>query len=320
MRLFYVFLFSIVLFTCSKENSKNQDPVSEWSIDEADVTGVLSLFPLALNPEFTSINNVNLTDDELVGVVNFGSEVRVYPYVYVNQNEIINDEFNGQKFAFSYCPLTKSSVAFWRDHVFRASGYLYKDNLTPWDELTESIWSQMLLKGIRGTKKNQVLNTLPILETRLGTIRASFPNAKIMVNQSFNNRRETPPDDDNVDNENSPELGELAYGILNNFSDIYIFKYNDFTDLNIITINIQSQDYIIYGDESRHVINAFKVSNSDNYQVIEGEFPHVFKNINGVKYDILGRGTNGIILEKPKYAYVAIWRAWDDFYDNFIFQ
>jgi hypothetical protein len=32
---------------------------------------------------------------------------------------------------------------------------------------------------------------------------------------------------------------------------------------------------------------------------------------------MLGLGTNGSRLEIPEFAYVAIWRAWKDFYTKF---
>jgi len=108
-------------------------------VDESDITGILALNPLIINPEFTSISNFDLADNVIVGVVNFGSEIRVYPYSYMSIVEIVSDEYNGQKYAFSYCPITKSSVAFNREMSFRAFGYLYRENLTPWDEATESI-------------------------------------------------------------------------------------------------------------------------------------------------------------------------------------
>ncbi len=332
MKSFIVVLLSVLLLGCSKEDSKNDNSESDWVVDEEQVTGGLSLFPLDLNPEFTSISNVNLSDDEIVGVVNFGSEIRVYPYKFVKNNEIVNDVFNGQKYAFSYCPLTYSSLAFTRESVFRASGYLFKKNLTPWDEATESIWSQMLIKGIRGSQSNQRLNTIPVLETTWKTVRENFPSAKVVENLSefrvsyqdskYENKtspsytRDSPIPDDDTGEENIPENSELVYGIIDGNSSVNIFRYSDFSNSNVIL----SQDYIVYGNSSKGVITAFKVSNTQDYQGLEDQFPLIIEDGNGVKYDILGRGTNGAVLEKPEYAFVAIWIAWDDFYDRFIFQ
>lgn len=318
-------LMFLIIASCSSDDTKMESSQeSEWLVDPMEVTGEFSLFPLAINPEFTAVSNIGLDDNELVGVMVFGSTIRVYPYLYTYENEIINDEFNGLKYAISYCPITKSAVAFTRDQVFRASGYLYKDNITPWDEKTESIWSQMLIKGIKGPKKNVSFNTIPVLETRWKTIKDYYPNAKIMVNHSFS-RSSQPPDDPGDDNEGDndgiPELGEWSYGIIDRGSDVYVFRYRDFSNSKKKEVIVGSQKYIVYGNASKRVINAFKVSSFDNFELLEdSEFPFVLEDTNGVKYDVLGKGTNGATLGKPKFAYVAIWRAWDDFYNNFMFE
>jgi len=332
MKSFYIFLFCVLSISCSKENSQNQELESEWAVDEERVTGLLSLFPLVLNPEFSPISNIQLSDNEIVGVVNLGSEIRVYPYKFIRNVEIINDVYNGQKYAFSYCPLTYSSLAFTRESVFRASGYLYKKNLTPWDESTESIWSQMLIKGIRGPQSNQRLNTIPVLETTWKTVRENFPSAKVVENlttskvshkfskdknkTNLSHNKDTPPPNDDTSEGNIPEVSELVYGVLGGNNKVNIFRYSDFLSSNVIF----SQDLIVYGSALKGVITAFKVPNNQGYQVLENQFPLIIEDGNGVKYDVLGRGTNGATLEKPQYAYVAIWNAWDDFYDDFIFQ
>lgn len=287
-----------------------------------DLSGQLNLFPLALNPDFTTVSEANVNDNSLVGIVSFGSTVIVYPYPFVVHNEIINDTHARTKYAFSYCPITKSSIAFKRDMVFRASGFLYKNNLAPWDEKTETIWSQMLIQGISGEKQGQKFNTIPVLETRWGTVREYFPNAKVVSSNVFLTRSSSPPDDGSDggnENQTPPDSNDFVYGIIDG-NTVNIFKYSDFTE-KVIEITILSQKYIVYGDPGKRVINAFKVNRFENYTVLENdEFPFVLKNGSGIKYDILGRGTNGTTLEKPQYAYVAIWSAWEDFYTSFKFH
>lgn len=313
------FLFGfLLLIGCSSNDI--EDEISNNLGD--DLSGKLNLFPLALNPDFTTVAEANVNDNALVGIVSFGSSVIVYPYTFVVHNEIINDIQSGVKYAFSYCPITKSSIAFKRDQVFRASGLLYKNNLAPWDEKTETIWSQMLIQGISGEKQGQRFNTIPVLETRWGTVKEYFPNAKVVSSNVFLTRSSSPPDDDNDDgneNQTPPDSNDFVYGIISG-STVNIFKYNDFAE-KVIEVIIQSQKYIVFGDPGKRVINAFKVTRFEDYTVLENdEFPYVLKNSTGIKYDILGRGTNGTTLGKPQYAYVAIWSAWTDFYSNFKFH
>lgn len=328
MQKFFIILIAIIFFGCSTKDEATEiaDADSEWLVDEIDVTGQFSLFPLAINPNFDSVRNINLEDGQLVGVINFGLQVIVYPYVYTFENEVINAEFNGRKYAFTYCPITKSAIAFNRTQIFRASGYLYKDNLTPWDDETESIWSQMLIRGIKGDKKNTRFNTIPVLETTWGVVKKYFPNAKVLagppsLNKKTSHKFNKPPDhEENEGNsdENKPNDGEFVYGMIDDFENVNIFKYSDFQN-NIITKTIRNQEYIIVGDQSKRFINAFKVTNTNDYEILENELPFIIKNKNGTKYNILGVGTNGSVLEKPKYAFVAIWWAWEDFYTSFEF-
>jgi hypothetical protein len=141
-----------------------------------------------------------------------------------------------------------------------------------------------------------------------------------MVFQSFSSRTSLPPDGNGSDDENAPRNGDLVYGILDDFLGVQIFNYKDFSDPKILKVRIGSQDYIIYGNQSKHVISAFKVPDFDNYEMLEDEFPNVIEDSNGIKYDLFGKGTNGQILPRPKQAYVAIWRAWDDFFEDFTFH
>ena len=229
-------LFSF--YSCSDSSETNEDNSinSEWLVNELDVTGIFSLFPLSENPDFNAVSNINLDENELVGMVNFGSHIRVFPYAFSVQNEIINDTYASQKYAFSYCPITKSAIGFKRQNIFRASGFLYKDNMTPWDENTESIWSQMLVRGIRGEMKNKRLNTIPVVETRWKTVIDHFPNAKVLdgtppiFNRSESSRDIDPTDDDTGGGEEGepPGIGERVFGILDDFDKVTIFKYSDF--------------------------------------------------------------------------------------------
>lgn len=319
MKRIFVIVFCLFLISCS-EDSETEN--SSNGISESDLTGAFNLFPLALNPEFTSVSEVNIGDDSLVGILSFGNSIRVFPYVFMTHNEIVNDEFQGIKYAFSYCPLTKSSLAFKRNGIYRASGYLLNDNLTPWDKETETIWSQMLMKGIVGENEGVQFNTIPVLETRWKTVKDYFPNARVVTSDLFFTRSSSPPDDEDGGSNTgtAPELNDLVYGVVAG-NKVHIFKYDDFSNTKLLNATIQGQKYLIYGNSSKRVTIAFQVSNFENYSLLsDDEFPYILENLNSVKYDILGRGTNGTTLEKPKFAYVAIWKSWLDFYDNFEFQ
>jgi hypothetical protein len=310
-----LFLLFIV-FGCSQNESSE---IKSNSLSD-ELTGGDTFFPLVENPKFTSVGDSMLSDNDLVGIVSFGSTIKVYPYRYTNHSEVVNDTYRGEKFVFTYCPITKSALAFKTNSKFKASGKLLRDNLVPWDEETETLWSQMYMKGIQGTSKDILLNTIPVIETRWSTVKEYFPNAIVLTNFSITNRYNPPTD--NTDNSNdalAPDPGDFVYGILNDFGNIHIFKYTDFRDSHRIDVIIRGEKFIVYGDGGKRIINAFKVDNFDDYEVLENKFPMVLKNKSGTEYSILGVSKNVQTLEKPTYAYVAIWNAWDAFYDSFTF-
>ena len=179
------FFIFFILISCSKEDSTG---TNVNAINIKDLSGTFNLFPLALNPEFTSVSEVNIGEVPLVGILSLGNTLKVFPYVFMTHNEIVNDEYQGVKYTFSYCPITKSSVAFKRNGLFRVLGYLFNGNLTPWDEETETIWSQVLLKGILGEKENIQFNTIPLVETRWKTVKEHFPFAQVVTSDLFFNK------------------------------------------------------------------------------------------------------------------------------------
>lgn len=326
MRKLIIFLILTALVGCSKNNPDTEKIVeeNEWLVNKDDLSGSFAMYPLGDNPEYTTVTNTDLPDSERVGVMSFGDEVRVYPYPHTYATEIINDQYQTQKYAFTYCPLTKSAIAYTRSKTLRASGYLYKNNMVPWDEDTETLWSQMRIRGIKGSRINQRLNTLAVVETRWETIKNYFPNAKVLKSiepstgrintSSKTNKKE-------LKNSDLPDDREFVYGILDEDDNVTIYQYNDFESQNRYDITLRQHSYIVYGNKSHQIISAFEVDDFNNYQTLdESVFPYVLQDLNGVKYNVLGVGTNGKTLKKPKYAYVAAWWAFDGFFTNFTFQ
>lgn len=326
MKKLTILLILIILVACSKNNSNVEQITeeNEWLVNKDDISGSFSMYPLGDNPEYTTVANTNLPDNERVGVMSFGNEVRVYPYPHTFATEIINDAYQSQKYAFTYCPLTKSAIAYTRTKTLRASGYLYKNNMVPWDEDTETLWSQMLIRGIKGERINQRLNTLALVETRWKTIKDYFPNAKVLKTIVPSNGRTNTTSKTNKNslrNTNLPDDREFVYGILDDDDNVSIFQYEDFSEQCRYDMTLRQYNYIVYGNDTHNIISAFEVDDFNRYQTLdESNFPYVLQDIDGVKYNVLGQGTNGEILDKPKYAYVAAWWAFDDFFTNFTFQ
>ena len=326
-------LILILILSCSTSASSDFSE-SEWLIDRNEVTGQFSLFPLANQPKFKSISEVSLSDGDLVALVNFGSEIRVYPYTFTNPFEVINDNFNDVNISVSYCPITKSGICFNRNmngsvSVFRASGYLFNDNLMPYDEGTESIWSQMRQQAVFGPLKGTKFNTFNLIETKWSTVKENFTSAKVFVgdNNGISKNKAAPvPGGDDVNGVGAPEDGNFVYGVFysNSSNNLGIFEYKQFSGTKLYDLNLGDRKIIVVGDASRKIISSYFTEAEGQFEGILGEFPVVMVNKkNGSKYNIFGVAVSGADtgrrLESPR-SFVAIWWAWKEFYDNFKFN
>lgn len=322
----------ILILSCSTSESSDISE-SEWLVDRNKVTGQFNLFPLSNQPNFKSTSEVSLNDGDLVGLVNFGSEIRVYPYAFTNPFEVINDNFNNVNISVSYCPITKSGICFNRSinggvSNFRASGYLYNDNLMPYDERTESIWSQMQQQAVFGALKGTKLKTFNLIETKWSTVKESFASARVFVGDENGISKSTAapePGGGDVDGAEAPDDGNFVYGVFYNSSDnLGIFEYKQFEGTKLYELNLGNRNIIVVGDASRKIISSYFTETKGQYEEILGEFPVVMVNkANGSKYNIFGVAVSGADtgrkLESPR-SFVAIWWAWKEFYNNFRFN
>ena len=92
------------------QNKPNDTPFQEIQWEE-DVTGQLLPWELIQNPEHTAANEIDYLDDnELVFIIKTGETVFAYPLRFMLV-EVVNEDFDGALTAVTYCPITKSAIA-----------------------------------------------------------------------------------------------------------------------------------------------------------------------------------------------------------------
>jgi hypothetical protein len=338
-KLSLIFLSFLFLISCSSgdgnttftdaESSNNTN--NNWIVPTSDITGSDNPFPLALNPNYTLAKNVDfINDTNKVAILSFkNGEVYAYPYNYISTYEIINDEINGISFALTYCPITESAVMFKRDFnaedsfILRSSGYLYKENLVAIDQKTNTYWSQLLLKNIKGKYKNRTLETLNLIETNWKTVKTYFPNALVFTNTSVQS---------NKTSQNASKISiddnEVVYGVLeeitkNELATIHTYQYQTFSNgIELKTNKIGVDNILIVGDNDLQFITSFKVpSSSNSFTAIQNDFPNIIMDSNNNIYNVFGiavSGPNqGTQLESP-VAFAASFWAWKSFYPSII--
>ena len=332
-KLTFYFLI-LLIYSCSNESDNILiDPTVneyQWVIPTGTVTGSYNLFPLAQNPTFSKVNEVNFISDEaLVAMISFNNEIRVYPYQYISTYESVNDIIDGKTISMTYCPITKSALC-WNTNfkgenfVIRASGYLLNDNVVLYDEQSDTYWSQMLTSCVKGKYAEEENETFNFIETTWGTVKDHFNDALVFTNTSVNNATSSA----NKIALKDFEDGESVYGILNKrvntSSEIHIFKYNEFeNEIKIYQPRINAGKLIVIGSKEHHFMTSYINDNNSIYTPIQGSFPIVMEDNHGNQWDVFGMAISGPNkghhLESP-VGFVALGWAWKDFYSDFVFN
>jgi hypothetical protein len=117
--------------------------------------------------------------------VEVDGHARAYPLGVLNWHEVVNDNFGGPLLV-TYCPLCDSGVTAERrvngeETVFGVSGLLWNNDLVMYDELTESLWSQVLGAAVKGPKTGEPLALRPSTITTWRTWREEHPDTEVLL-------------------------------------------------------------------------------------------------------------------------------------------
>ncbi|MBI4562320.1 MAG: DUF3179 domain-containing protein [Candidatus Rokubacteria bacterium] len=126
-----------------------------------------------------------LLPTDVVFGVDYRGVVRAYPQRILVWHEIVNDVFDGQHVAITYCPLTGSPVGFLPPRnnpaeTFGTSGNLVNSNLLMYDRVTDSQWPQILGTAINGERCAAVLPEIPVVWTPWDRWRQRHPDTEVL--------------------------------------------------------------------------------------------------------------------------------------------
>jgi hypothetical protein len=304
-------------------------------IDTTELIGSINLqFPLITDPVFIPVQSANfLEKSDNVYIYQQNSQTFIYPVksLYV---EVINQQLPEQPIAMTYCPITGSGFATSRviegdTLLFRASGMRYKENLMPLDNTNESVWSQMLIKCVRGKYVGKTLKALPILETNWSVAKKNYPQGQVLsinpdsksgYNNTIQYKNSPGPGDDNNDEDASIRDNSKVFGVLESGRPI-VAEYGDFPADSIKLKKHASSKTLFVGSRSPRFIMAFKASLNKEFFPVQDQLPIVMKDEQGNYYNWFGtvvKGpSHGEKLDIPNY-YTAYWWAWKDFFNGFI--
>ncbi|NVK51702.1 MAG: DUF3179 domain-containing protein [Flavobacteriaceae bacterium] len=336
-----IYFFSIILFiTCSKsfeEETAQVTKQNKWvNLEEPYPEGDLGLFPLMNSPIYKTVQEVtNLKENDRVAIVSYQNQVKVYPYLYNNKFEVVNDSIGTYYYAVSYCPQTKSAVNFNRITAQKdtldlvASGYLYKDNMVPSDKNHQFFWSQMLMQGITNNAVTKNLQTLNLVQTNWKTVVDFFPNAKIFY---YKGDIVTP-----IQTENNATLlrkttnevidADEVFGIVENYNNLSgkeknIFAFplkNQQESTTLQKFFIDGKKTLFISNKKRYFYTTLITPNNLTFTLDKNQFPPILTDNEGTKWNAFGYAfegpRKGQQLASAK-SYIASWWAWKDFFKN----
>ena len=160
-------------------------------VDEAmDGGSVVDGIPAIDDPAFESADEADLDDGAPVfGVVRNGV-AKAYPQYVLVWHEIVNDSFDGEPIAVTYCPLTGTAQGFKRgETTFAVSGLLVNSNLLMFDRGTGTRWPQITATGIQGPLAGRSLAEIQVSWSTWGNWREAYPDTQLLTTETGYERR-----------------------------------------------------------------------------------------------------------------------------------
>lgn len=182
-----------------QEQRPNRDD-AEWLIPTQQIAVALGFDAIQSidDPQFIDYeediyppSSFYLQAEDLVVGLAVDEEQRAYTHSVLDWHEIINDNVSGAPILLTYCPLTGTAMAWNRElssgtTTFGVSGILYNSNLMPYDRSSESIWTQLDGRCVKGELKGTRLERHPIIETSWETWQTAYDTPVVLSENQGN--------------------------------------------------------------------------------------------------------------------------------------
>jgi hypothetical protein len=192
-------VFTILLIIVSAVGpAAVQDPLE----DELHEVLPRDAIPAISNPEFEPAERADrsMSDEELVIGLVGESEQRAYSTWQLDRHEIVNDTFGGRPVAVTWCPLCGTGVVYSRQVggqglprrssqaatgqrrvlTFGVSGMLFRDGLVMYDRETDTLWTHVDGRAVRGKLTGQVLEIVPSLHATWKEWKTLYPKSLVL--------------------------------------------------------------------------------------------------------------------------------------------
>ena len=339
------YFFLVVVWSCQDDPVLNLDgsttfDPNAWLVPKEEVIDGGSGrdgIPSIDAPEFSPIEASNpVFDDRYVLALSWNGVQKIYPTSIMEFHEIVNDDFNGEKIAVTFCPLTETGIGWRRQFgnritTFGVSGLLYNSNLMPYDRRTNSIWSQQKLECVNGTLVGQLPSTYNMVMTTLATARKAFPEALILNPETgFDRAYGFSPYGDNYRTEDNRILFPISIKddrlnakahvlgvVIDGQAKAYRFPVEE--GIQVMEDTLQGRPLTIIRSTTDLFMVAFYNEDSKLFYPLADAWPGVFRddvdNIYNITGEVIQGPSKGQVLSAPP-SFIGFWFAWSSFYEG----
>ncbi|MEM6319630.1 MAG: DUF3179 domain-containing protein [Bacteroidota bacterium] len=296
--------------------------------------------PAVNNPNFSPVAEIDfLSSDDLVIVVKSNEEVRAYPHPILDWHEIANDELaDGTSLSLTYCPLTGTAIG-WNSNLngvkttFGVSGLLYNSNLIPYDRATDSYWSQMEHKCVKGELAGEEIETIHLVEMPYSLLQVMYPEAIVMNTETGFSRdyQRYPYGDYRTNHQNiifpvgnrdeRLPSKERVLGV-SIFGQAITYRFDAFAneEVNVVQNRFVGTDLVVVGSKDKNFLTAYGRTLEDGttlqFEAVQNELPIVMRDNEGNEWDMFGHAVKGPRAgeQLPEVLnYIGYWFSWAAF-------
>jgi hypothetical protein len=155
--------------------------------DELHVVVPRDAIPAIDHPEFEPLGSAeqHMSNNELVIGLVGASGQRAYSTWQLDRHEIVNDTFEGRPVAVTWCPLCGTGIVYarrvaGRTLTFGVSGMLFRDGLVMYDRETDTLWTHVDGRAIKGKLRGQSLEIVPSIHATWSEWKALYPRSLVL--------------------------------------------------------------------------------------------------------------------------------------------
>ncbi len=326
-----ILLMLVIFYSCNDPEAittfNSDQNEFNWIVPIESINGSFNPFPLAKDPIMSRVKDIDyISNNSLVAIVSIGDEIKVYPYQFISNFEAVNDKIGDIEYSITYCPITQSGLVMDRNIKngkvsLRASGYLFNDNLVLYDENSDTYWSQMETRSIKGKYANELFSTHNLVELPWKIVKEYFPEGKVFIDTSIQNK--------GFQNKKGDiQKGDHVFGVIdfniNQKNIVYIYDLQNFTNGTVIkNKNVSNDNLIIIGNRELQFITTYINDSNAIFKAVQNQFPIVMEDDKNNKWNVFGVAISGPRKGdqlNSKTSFNALWWAWQAFYDDINFE